>query len=364
MVNNVDQYLIDYNNLNAVKFAEINFIQVDTTAISPTISLGYDDFFEEEKLDRDSFRQQVWELLQFTETKSDKLIIIDRVSNTHQYYGFSYLQNYYILPVKFDNSLNFAAWISALTAKMNSQKNKIIVTYLNRQFSVSITGEELFNKTEWFLKTNAPKSYKIGEERQVKQNYLNSFQILDSMKQEIDLEETKSLWKEFIAVADSEDIRLNKGADSDLFTSFETETALLLPPELKLIYSLNNGVEKLFFGFDLMPLTKIVREWQNWKSIFDDWSLEELTGNNYSDSDITLGMYTNPYWIPLIDTIGGNFIGVDLMPGKQGKIGQIITFGADTDTITCLAKNLNHFFSLSIKLTKNSRAKNPLKQVF
>lgn len=365
MSDRIKQYLIDYEEINAIAFEEINFIKVDTEIISPIISLGYDDFFKEEKLDKENFRQQVWELLQFNETKSEKLIIICRVANPPEYYGFSYLENRYILPIQFNNSVNFDAWITALTAKMDSQRNKIITMATKQsRFSISVMGkDELFSEAG-FLAINAPKSYKLAAERQVKQHYLDSFQVLDSMQQEINLEETRSLWQEFITIADYENIILNESADTNLFTLFKTETTLELPPELKLIYRLNNGAERLFFGYDLMPLTKVIQEWHNWKLIFDDWSLEELTGNNYADSHKTLGMYTNPRWIPLIDTIGGNFIGMDLMPGKQGKIGQIITFGADTDTITCLANNLNHFLCLSIELTKNPSSKNTLKRVF
>ena len=178
--------LIDYNNLDRIEFAEINFMQVDTAAISPVISLGYDNFFKREKLDKDSFRQQIWQLLQFDET-NDKLIIICLVSDSPKYYGFSYLENSYILPIQFDNSVNFAAWITALTEKMDSQKNKIITMATKRSnFSISLLGKnDLFGETGQFLQRNAPKSYKLKEERQVKQNYLDSFQILDSM-QEID----------------------------------------------------------------------------------------------------------------------------------------------------------------------------------
>lgn len=365
MSDRLNLHLLDYDRINAIEFAKINFIPIETTAISPVISLGYDNFFQEEKLDKDSFRQQVWELVRFDRTDLDKLIIISRITNPPEYYGFSYLKNRYILPIQFHSSVNFDAWIAALTAKMDSQRNKIITTYTHRQFSVSIIGKnELFDETKLFIARNAPKSYEIEEDRQVKQNYLDSFRILDSMLQEVNLAETRSLWQELIALSKDEDIVLNKSADLSLFTLFKTETALELPPELKLIYSLHDGAARLFFGFDLMSLSKVIQEWHNWKLIFDDWSLEELTGNNYSDSNLTIGMYTNPPSIPLIDLFGGNFIGMDLMPGKRGKLGQIITFGADTDTITCLAKNFNHFLSLSIELIKNPSPKNPLTKVF
>lgn len=106
MSDRIKQYLIYYEEINAIAFEEINFIQVDTNTISPIISLGYDDFFKEEKLDKDNFRQQIWELLQFDQTKSEKLIIICRVVNPPEYYGFSYLENRYILPIQFSNSVN------------------------------------------------------------------------------------------------------------------------------------------------------------------------------------------------------------------------------------------------------------------
>jgi hypothetical protein len=108
MSDRIKANLIDYSNLDGIEFAEIDFIQVETTAISPVISLGYDDFFKEEKLDKDSFRQQIWELLQFNETKSEKLIIICQVANPPEYYGFAYLENCYILPIQFSNSVNIA----------------------------------------------------------------------------------------------------------------------------------------------------------------------------------------------------------------------------------------------------------------
>jgi cell wall assembly regulator SMI1 len=141
-------------------------------------------------------------------------------------------------------------------------------------------------------------------------------------------------------------------------------TGFALPAELQVIYQLNDGAKNAFFGLDLMPLSEVIAAWEEWKCIFDDWSLDELMGNNTSDRNKTLGMYTNPYWIPFIDNISGNFFGLDLMPNQAGKRGQIIAFGADTDDIICIADSLNQLLALSIAMIESPEQDNPLVEHF
>ena len=95
---------------------------------------------------------------------------------------------------------------------------------------------------------------------------------------------------------------------------------------------------------DLLPLSMVMKHWSDWKTIFDDWTLAELKGNNYSHEDLTIGMYTNPRWIPLVEKYQAHYVGMDLMPGPKGKIGQIIHFGRDQDTIIREAENINRLF--------------------
>ena len=88
---------------------------------------------------------------------------------------------------------------------------------------------------------------------------------------------------------------------------------------------------------------KALQEWKNWKQIYDDWPLEDLTGNNDSDANKTLGIYTNPYWIPFLHDGTGNFIAIDYAPNTAGQSGQIIAFGADEIKIRFIAKDMEDF---------------------
>ena len=106
--------------------------------------------------------------------------------------------------------------------------------------------------------------------------------------------------------------------------------------------------------YDILPVEKIIKEWKSWQDIFESWSLEELQGNTRSYKNLTLGIHVNPYRVPFIDYIGGNFIGIDLMPGPDGKVGQIIRFGADINTIAVAANNLNELFKLAIHQLESS----------
>lgn len=73
--------------------------------------------------------------------------------------------------------------------------------------------------------------------------------------------------------------------------------------------------------------------------------LADLKGNSKPDGRKTIGVYTNPYWVPFINTSGGNFIAIDFAPGSKGTAGQIIAFGADEIKIRCLTNNLTDFIT-------------------
>lgn len=77
--------------------------------------------------------------------------------------------------------------------------------------------------------------------------------------------------------------------------------------------------------------------------------LIELKGNSQPDGRKTLGIYTNPYWVPFLSTGGGNFIALDYAPGSQGTSGQIIAFGADEQKIRFIAINMADFLEQYIK---------------
>jgi cell wall assembly regulator SMI1 len=67
--------------------------------------------------------------------------------------------------------------------------------------------------------------------------------------------------------------------------------------------------------------------------------------------------YFHYKWIPLFSDYGGNFIGIDLDPDKNGKKGQIINFGRDEENMFVLGNDLNDFFDLILKEIKKPEGK-------
>lgn len=354
---------IVYSTLGDLQFSEIAFMAVNTASIGPVISRGYSSFFKREEYDHNHFSAHLQACIGINDLAVETLMVICQLTDQKvECYGYIYLKDFQIIPVKFASTANFDTWIRGLSEDMDQSKD-IVLTVEHRSFSVSpAEGPDAFAEPAAFLQKHAPKLYRQEAEQMLKQQYLEDFRLLDSMKQEIDLAETKRLWQRFIALSESAQGR--SGAVAESFEAFERAAGFAFPAELQVIYQLNDGAENAFFGLDLMPLSEVIAEWEAWKSIFDDWSLDELMGNNTSDRNKTLGMYTNPYWIPFIDNVSGNFFGLDLMPNQAGKIGQIISFGADTDEITCIADSLNQLLDLSIAVMESPEQDNPLFEQF
>jgi cell wall assembly regulator SMI1 len=359
----IGENAISYYNLGNYQLSEIDFISVQTNSIEPVVSQGYSSFFNREEYDQDDFAKQMLKLIGADNLAFDTWVIICHYEGQQvECLGYIYLKDFQIIPVRFTSSVNFDAWIRVLSEKFDQSKD-IIFTIAKSSFSISTSTEPDASK-DWvkFLQKNAPRFYTKERKQRAKQQYLARFRQLDGTKQTINLVETQRLWKAFKALTDLDNS--SSGATAESFEQFQSTTGVIFPPELQVIYQANDGVPSAFLGLDLMPLSRVIAEWQSWKNIFDDWSLEDLTGNNYSDRNKTLGMYTNPYWVPFIDNISGNFFGIDLMPNQAGKIGQIISFGADTDEITCIADNLNHLLALSIAAIETPEPDNPLVKHF
>lgn len=127
--------------------------------------------------------------------------------------------------------------------------------------------------------------------------------------------------------------------NDSVYSEFKKIAGFPFPEELKTVLNYHNGVP----GTGFLTANETLTEWKNWKTVYDDWMLVDLKGNSYPDGQKTLGIYTNPYWVPFLSTEGGNFIALDFAPGSKGNSGQIIAFGADEQKTRFIAKNLVEF---------------------
>ena len=108
---------------------------------------------------------------------------------------------------------------------------------------------------------------------------------------------------------------------------FVATTGLDMPAELEAILRVANGAARL--GINFMGSDEIVHQWKEWKVIFDSRPLVDLTDSYKCPTDEVVPIYCNPRWIPLVEERTGNYAAIDLLPGENGRAGQIIYFGAD-----------------------------------
>jgi cell wall assembly regulator SMI1 len=107
-----------------------------------------------------------------------------------------------------------------------------------------------------------------------------------------------------------------------------------LPEDVRESFKLHNGQDEestgLLFGLRLLSLVEVEQFWSNFPGPGDEVNQED------SYKSVPEGavqrLFTHPGWIPLTYDNGGNWLGVDLAPGPQGQVGQVIIFGRDEHT--------------------------------
>lgn len=132
----------------------------------------------------------------------------------------------------------------------------------------------------------------------------------------------------------------NEGLSRSEISEFESEYNIKLPDDVVTYLQQINGeipYEQqyklevgLFLGLQTLNLEDIKREMDVWKQVVEDdpelldeeyESLPEGAVNPiYCDADSWIGLATDG---------SGNSIGVDLKPGPNGKVGQVIVWGRD-----------------------------------
>lgn len=143
------------------------------------------------------------------------------------------------------------------------------------------------------------------------------------------------------------------------FDEFELLTGFPFPLELKVIYELGQS-NRNFGQFDMLSFDEILQHWRKINEIYERWLLEELVENTDSEADLTLGVYLHTHRVPFASDGDGNYLAYDLIPGKEGRAGQIIAFGLDANIIRWLACSLheiNETHSLGDCVNPNAKKK-------
>lgn len=147
----------------------------------------------------------------------------------------------------------------------------------------------------------------------------------------------------------------NDGLSRSEIREFEIEYKFKLPDEVVAYLQLVNGeipFEQqnmfqvgVFLGLEMLALKDIKRELNVWKEVVDqNPDLLEDTYESFPEGAVK-PVYCDPdSWVGLAIDGCGNSIGVDLNPGPNGKVGQVIVWGRDyIDERTVIFDNWTDF---------------------
>lgn len=341
--------VLTYNSaLKKVVFEELSFTKLSIQEIKG-IKL---DKQLEPKPDTLWFRDMILEVL--SSTVNIKVLKLNLFFTPNQpefdLLGFLYLENKTILPIHLEMTPNLSEWHHHLTTKRkkNDQPKDWLLSYSANDCSMAgvshewegknytVKDQEIYLETGKYLFTHSPKKFNEKKIASEKRNYLKKYINTDG--QGFDELALAAAFKSLL-----EDEEKTFLIQEDFLNQFMTKTGFHFPKDLKTILTIANGTSHdVIDYYKLLSTDEILKAWEEWKQIFDDWLLSELKVHQ-SDGGKTLPMYTTPYWVPFMSDRNGNYMAIDYAPGKKGTSGQVIAFGADEDKIRVIADNLTQF---------------------
>lgn len=141
-------------------------------------------------------------------------------------------------------------------------------------------------------------------------------------------------------------------SESEIRAYEAAEIGTSLPPELHELWLINGGQLDvgepcpLFIVMELLSPTESLYEWRMWQ---DMWSGEDAENRALLSEFCTSfpegaiqPSYVTPGWIPVFkEILEPDYLGVDLNPGPNGRLGQVINFGRIDDEKVVIAWTLS-----------------------
>jgi cell wall assembly regulator SMI1 len=141
-------------------------------------------------------------------------------------------------------------------------------------------------------------------------------------------------------------------ADDAELARLEATLGVSLPPSFRNLYRWRNGQRDdgqagPFYGLGFLSIPDVIARWELWNEILEDMSESDMRSLDESQSSVAPGVvkerYANRLWVPFVHDWGGNHIGVDLDPGPNGRVGQVINFGRDEEAKFVLGQTVDDF---------------------
>lgn len=148
-----------------------------------------------------------------------------------------------------------------------------------------------------------------------------------------------------------EQMGLRPGASEREIADLEAHLGVRFPDSLRMFLSIHDGQEgtiprTVWFAHlvpgRLLPIAQIQRAWERWREL-EYMNADCAPHMGSSPEGAVKLMYTHRAWIPLLDTAGGNYLGLDYDPDIGGTAGQVISFGPDEDLKCVLSSDFEGF---------------------
>ena len=266
-----------------------------------------------------------------------KLLIITPDTTPKKVYGIAFLQSKEILTMEVEETPLFNQWFSSINKNASTPKVYTFTSNSSSSRSLFNNEKELTHKGMGeFICSQVPNSFIAEKLTKEKADFVTPFIQLDAS------DNFELIEQYFKALVKQNNLNVIEPKNNDaIYAEFENEAGFAFPAILKSFLTLHNGVENTAF----MDAQRILKEWRDWQSIYNEWTQEELFDTDNESNIKTVPMYVTPYWVPFFNLGGGNFIALDFAPNSQGTAGQVISFGADEQSATYEAKTLSDFLA-------------------
>lgn len=140
---------------------------------------------------------------------------------------------------------------------------------------------------------------------------------------------------------------LNPPASVKELTDTEQFLGVHFPQDVRESYLHHNGQACdspwMMDGWEWLSLERIRDEWKVWKDLLDGGDFEGIQSD--TDGSAVSTDWWNPAWIPLTYSFSGDHHCLDLAPGPQGTVGQIIEMWHDEGSRPIIAGSFKTWLS-------------------
>lgn len=139
---------------------------------------------------------------------------------------------------------------------------------------------------------------------------------------------------------------LNPPARMEEIAQAEAVLGITFPADVRATFLIHNGQQSdtpwLLDGWEFLSLERIINEWSVWKDLVDGG---DFAGCESESTGETLTDWWNAAWIPLTYDGAGDHHCLDLSPGPQGQVGQIIQMWHDDSSRPVVAANFHDWLA-------------------